>query len=66
VAEVSGSALPAAACHVVNNTVFTLLTALVGSPSGVALNVALLGGGLVVVLGAVLWLRRSLLPAVPA
>lgn len=62
VTEISGSALPAATCHVVNNCVFTLLTALVGSPPGVMVNLALLSGTSVVFAAAVVWLRRSLAP----
>jgi membrane protease YdiL (CAAX protease family) len=60
VVELSGSALPAVTCHVVNNGVFTLVTALVPAPSGAALNLALLLGSAAAFVGAITWLRRSM------
>src|SRR5262249_28646682 len=48
VTEQMGSALPAVAAHVVNNTVFTILTATLGSLAGVALNVGLAVGSAIV------------------
>ena len=44
VTERAGSALPAVAAHVINNVLFTLLTALFGTLEERALNVALLAG----------------------
>ena len=44
VTERAGSALPAVAAHVINNVLFTLLTALLGTLEDRALNVALLAG----------------------
>jgi hypothetical protein len=60
ITELSGSALPAVAAHVVNNTLFTLITALGGTVSTVGPNLALLGAGLVVFVGCVVVLRRTL------
>lgn len=57
--EVSGSALPAIVCHVVNNIVFTLLTALVGAVEAFGPNVILLTAGAAVFAGCVIWLRRA-------
>jgi membrane protease YdiL (CAAX protease family) len=62
VAELAGSALPAIACHVVNNAVFTLLTALIGSVPGVWPNVGLLAACGIVFCVSVVWLVRSLRP----
>jgi membrane protease YdiL (CAAX protease family) len=46
--ERTGSALPAMACHVVNNAVYTVITALVGSYGGREVNLALGAGAAVV------------------
>ena len=62
ITELSGSALPAVVAHVVNNTLFTLLTALGGTVSAFAPNVALLVAGVVVFVGCVVLLRRTLAP----
>jgi membrane protease YdiL (CAAX protease family) len=62
VAELAGSALPAIACHVVNNAVFTVLTALIGAVPGFWPNVMLLGAGGIAFCLSVLWLRTSLRP----
>jgi len=62
ITELSGSVLPAVAAHVVNNTLFTLLTALGGTVSAVGPNLALLGVGVAVVVGCVVLLRRTLPP----
>jgi membrane protease YdiL (CAAX protease family) len=59
VTERTGSALPAIVCHIVNNTVYTVLTATVGSFGGAGLNAGLGVAGLVLFLGSVAWLRRS-------
>jgi uncharacterized protein len=58
VTERAGSALPAVAAHVINNALFTLVTALVGSVEDRALNVALLAGAAVVFVGCALQVRR--------
>ena len=60
VTERAGSALPAVTCHVVNNAVFIVLTAVVGSLGGRELNLALGSGATVVFIGCVAWLRGSL------
>ena len=57
--EVSGSALPAVVCHVVNNIVFTLLTALFGAVEAVGPNLVLLATGTAGFMGAVWWIRRG-------
>jgi len=48
VTEKVGSALPAVAAHIVNNTVFTLLTATLGTVEGRDLNIGLAAGSAVV------------------
>jgi membrane protease YdiL (CAAX protease family) len=63
ITELSGSALPAVAAHVINNVVFTLLAALGGTVSALAPNLALLGAGLAVFTGCVVFLWRTLPPA---
>jgi membrane protease YdiL (CAAX protease family) len=60
ITEVSGSALPAIACHVISNAVFTLLTALVGTLDAFWLNVVMLCGCALIVTGCVAWIRRSM------
>jgi membrane protease YdiL (CAAX protease family) len=60
VTELSGSALPAVACHTVNNAVSTLAIALLPPLAGTGLNLVLVGLGTLVAAGAVVWLRRSL------
>jgi membrane protease YdiL (CAAX protease family) len=64
ITELSGSALPAIACHVVNNAVFTVITATAGSAESVAANAVLLGLAAPAFVASVLWLRRSL-PTLP-
>src|SRR5437667_189922 len=59
ITEVAGSALPAIACHVINNTLFTVLTALVGPVGGAGLNAVLLAASGCVFVGSVVWLRRA-------
>lgn len=59
ITELTGSALPAVVCHVVNNAVFTFLTAL-----GVVVHAAGANAGLLVVttlafVACLLWLRRA-------
>ncbi|HXG03506.1 MAG TPA: CPBP family intramembrane glutamic endopeptidase [Candidatus Binatia bacterium] len=55
VTEQTGSALPAVAAHVINNSVFTLLTAAAGSVTGFESNAALLAASTAVFLAC---LRR--------
>lgn len=65
VTERAGSALPAIAAHVVNNVLFTMLTATFGMFQDRALNVALLTGSAVIFLGCALWIRRLSTPPQP-
>lgn len=58
--ERSGSALPAVVCHVVNNVVFTLLTAFLGTVEALWPNVILLSSGAAVFVASLAWLRRAL------
>jgi membrane protease YdiL (CAAX protease family) len=60
VADRTGSALPAIACHVVNNVVYTILTAVIGSFGGRGLQLALGAASAVVFVACVAWLRHSL------
>jgi membrane protease YdiL (CAAX protease family) len=62
ITELSGSALPAMVAHVVNNMLFTLLTALGGTVSAFGPSLALLVAGVVVFVGCVVLLRRALPP----
>jgi membrane protease YdiL (CAAX protease family) len=62
--ELSGSALPAVACHVVNNGVFTVVTALIGSVPGIGPNVALLASCGLLSIACVWWLSRAM-PGAP-
>jgi membrane protease YdiL (CAAX protease family) len=57
--ELTGSTLPSVVCHVVNNAVFTLLTALAGTVEATAPNLTLAVGSSVVFVGCVVWLRRT-------
>ena len=59
ITELTGSALPAVACHVINNTLFTILTATWGTVGGFEINAALGAAGAVVFVGAVFALRRA-------
>jgi uncharacterized protein len=59
VAEVADSTLPAIVCHVINNVVFTLQTALGGTVTDHATNVALSIGCTVAFVACVAWLRRA-------
>jgi membrane protease YdiL (CAAX protease family) len=58
--ELSGSALPALVCHVLNNVLFTLTTAALAPLHGWPVNAALFMLALVVFSGCVVWLRRHL------
>ncbi len=64
ITELTGSALPAVVCHVVNNALFTILTASWGAVDGLRLNLALGAAGVVVFAATVLWLYATL--AAPA
>jgi membrane protease YdiL (CAAX protease family) len=64
ITERASSALPAVTAHVLNNVVFTLVTATVGTPQDRTLNMALLAGSAVLFFACVLWTRRG--PATPA
>jgi membrane protease YdiL (CAAX protease family) len=59
ITELAGSALPAVACHVINNALFTMLTALWGTLDGVALNAWLAAVSSLAFIGCVVWLRHS-------
>ncbi len=63
--EMTGSALPAVACHIINNVVFTVLTARAGSIDGFRPNVVLLGLGAAVFVACLAWLRSSFAAAPP-
>jgi hypothetical protein len=66
VAERAGSALPAVVCHVVNNVLFTVLTATLGTVDDVRTNVLLGIGAAGVFAACLVWLIRWRAPAVPA
>jgi len=57
--ELTGSALPAVVCHVVNNALFTILTASWGAVEGPEVNVALGAAGAVLFAATVLLLRAA-------
>ena len=59
ITELAGSALPAVACHVINNAVFTLLTALWGAIEGAPMNAGLGVACAVAFAGCVVWLHRT-------
>jgi uncharacterized protein len=59
VVEISGSALPAIVCHVVNNVVYTLQTALGVTVVGYQANLAAVAIGVALFVGCVWWIRRS-------
>ena len=59
VAETTGSALPAVVCHVVNNVVFTLQTALGGTVTDRGANAALAVAGAVVTVACLWWVRQA-------
>jgi membrane protease YdiL (CAAX protease family) len=64
ITELAGSALPALACHVINNALFTILTALWGTLEGFGLNAALVAVSSLAFAGCVVWLRHA--PPAPA
>jgi membrane protease YdiL (CAAX protease family) len=59
ITERAGSALPAVAAHMVNNTLFTVLTAAVGTVRDPAIHAALAAGSGLVFAACVAWLARS-------
>jgi membrane protease YdiL (CAAX protease family) len=63
VAELTGSALPAIVCHVVNNVVYTMQMALAGAVTDTRTNVVLATGGVVLFVAVMLWLRAARPPA---
>lgn len=65
ITERAGSALPAVVSHIVNNVLFTLLTALVAMPEGRPANAILLAVSALVFGGCLLWLVWRPLPATP-
>lgn len=60
ITEHAGSALPAIACHVVNNALFTVLTAVAGSLPGFWPNLAMLAFTAILFTACVVWLSRSM------
>jgi hypothetical protein len=66
ITEQAGSALPAVAGHVINNVIFTVLTATIGSPPERGLNLTLLTVSAVCFFGCVLWIWRLSAPAARA
>ncbi len=66
VAEISGGTLPSIVCHVVNNVVYTLQTALGFAVLGRDANVVAAVAGGAVFLACVLWLRRVMPRPAPA
>ena len=66
ITELTGSALPAVVCHVVNNAVFTILTASWGAVDGFAINLVLAAAGALVFVATILCLRVAVATASPA
>jgi membrane protease YdiL (CAAX protease family) len=66
VAEITGSTLPCVVCHVVNNIVYTLQTALNVSVIGRDANVVAAAVSAAVFVVCVLWIRRTAPPPTPA
>jgi membrane protease YdiL (CAAX protease family) len=62
VAEMTGSALPCIVCHVVNNIVYVVQTALGFAVIGRDANLVAAGVSAAVFAGCVLWLRRAAPP----
>src|SRR5438128_1409199 len=59
ITELTGSALPAVVCHVINNALFTILTASWSAVGGAGLNIALAAVGALVFAGCVIWMRLA-------
>jgi membrane protease YdiL (CAAX protease family) len=62
VAEISGSTLPSIVCHVTNNVVYTLQTALGFAVLSREANLVAAAAGALVFVACLLWLRRAVLP----
>jgi membrane protease YdiL (CAAX protease family) len=65
IAERTGSTLPAIVCHVVNNVVYTVQTALGGTLEARAGNAVVLVACGLLFLGCLAWLRRASAPSTP-
>lgn len=59
ITELAGSALPAVACHVINNAMFTMLTALWGTVEAAGPNAWLAAGCGLAFVGCIVWLHRA-------
>ena len=59
IVEATGSALPAIACHIVNNVLYTLQTALGITLPGRRANLIAVPIAAAVFVGCVLWVRRA-------
>ncbi len=59
ITELAGSALPAVASHVINNALFTVLTALLGTVEAPGTNAVLLAASALAFACCILWLRRA-------
>jgi len=57
--ERTGSVVPSVICHAVNNSASVLLSAWVGSPTGVGLNAAIVVATAAIVAGALRWIART-------
>jgi len=66
VAEATGSTLPCIVCHIVNNVVYTLQTALGFNLVGWRPNLIAVAVGAIVFVVCVLWVARTPAPAPPA
>ncbi|HEX2440226.1 MAG TPA: hypothetical protein VHT71_18075, partial [Methylomirabilota bacterium] len=62
VAEITGSTLPSIVCHVINNVVYTLQTALGFAVLGRDANVLAAAACALVFVVCMLWLRRAVPP----
>jgi uncharacterized protein len=60
ITELTGSALPAVLCHVINNALFTIVTASWSGVGGLELNAVLAVAGILVFAGVVVCLRLDL------
>jgi len=59
ITELAGSALPALTCHVINNALFTVLTAASGTVEAAGPNAVLAVASALVFAGCIAWLRRA-------
>lgn len=65
VAEATGSTLPCIVCHIVNNVIYTLQTALGFNVVGLQANLIALAAGTAVFIACALWVARTPAPAPP-